>query len=238
MAVATTTDYNETTRTIVNDALTSIGVLEPGEAAEHEQFLYAQRVMNRILKEWMADGYHLWRRTEGEITLVAGKQSYTMGGTGSPDFSVRPLRIESMRFTQSDGTEAPRMISVSREDYFTLPRKDAGGSSTQFYYDPQEGQGVLYVWPVLSAISNPAESIKFTYLRPFFDFDTADNNPDVPQEWLNAIIKVLAADLAMTYYPGNMQMQAGVEARAQGALMKAKDFDREWADVELVLGER
>lgn len=237
MAVATTTDFNDTARTIITDALIDIGVLEPGEDAEHEQVQYGLRKINRTVKAWMGDGYHLWRRTEGAITLVADKQSYTMGGTGSPDFAVRPLRIESMRFVQSDGTEAPRMIPMAREDYLALPRKDASGTSTSYYYDPQRDLGALYLWPVLSAISTPAEQVKFTYLRPFFDFDTLDNAPDIPQEWNDAIIRTLGADLARTYYPGNLQFQAAARADAEAALKRAKDFDREWADAHFTLGE-
>lgn len=237
MAVATTTDFADTTRSIIEDALAEIGVLEPGETPEHEQFQYAFRRLNRMIKFWMADGAHLWRRTEGEITLVADRQSYSMGGSGSPDFSVRPLRIESMRFVQSNGTEAPRMIPMAREDYFALPRKDANGTSTQFYYDRQRDTGVLYIWPVLSVISNPAEAIRFTYLRPFFDFDTAENNPDIPQEWFEAIIAGLGARLARTYYPGQIQLHRDYDDVATRAYTIARDFDREWADVELQLGE-
>lgn len=180
--------------------MTSIGALEPGETAEHEPFEYALRQLNRMVKAWQAVGYNLWRATEGEITLVTTKgfyddssgtdSPYLLGGTGSPDFSVRPLRIESMSFVQSDGTSSPRMIQMARKDYFNLPTKKASGTSTQFYYDPQRTNGKLYIWPILSAVSG--EKIRFTYQRSFDDFDAATNEPDIPQEWFKLSLMVSA----------------------------------------------
>lgn len=236
MATSGSTDYSETLTTIISDALINIGVLAAGETPEHDVSEFARRQLNRMIKAWQGEGYNLWRATEGEITLVADQQSYTMGGT-APDFAARPLRIEFMRFTQSDGTEAPRMIPMSREDYFHLPNKNAQGTSTQFYYDPQRDQGKLYIWPVLAAISSTPEKLKFTYQRAFEDFDSGGDEPDIPQEWFNAIVLNLAKALCTPNFPGKLELKADIKADAKEALDLAKEFDVEWADVEFVLAE-
>lgn len=235
MATSGSIDYAESTENIIKDALSSIGALEPGETPEHEIFVYSRRQLNRLVKAWMAKGYTLWRATAGEITLVASQQSYTMGGSGSPDFSVRPLRIENMRFVQSNGTESPIMSSMSREDYLSLPEKDSAGTSTQYYYDPQLTQGVLYIWPVLASVNG--EKIKFTYQRTFEDFDANADEPDFPQEWYDAIVKNLAAQLAPTLYPGQPGITQQAKALARESLDEALSFDREYTEVCFTLGD-
>lgn len=235
MATSGSTNYAENTRTIIEDALIGIGKLAPGESVETEVFNYCKRRLNRMVKAWEAFGYNLFRATEGEITLVADQQSYSMGGSGAPDFSVKPLRIESMRFVQSDGTEAPSMIQLSREDYFTLPNKDAQGTSTTFYYDPQRASGTLYIWPVLSAVDG--EKIKFTYQRAFEDFDTNTDEPDFPQEWFDALVETLGFKLCKTFFPGKPEIHAAHKADAMEALSLVTGFDRENADIRLMLGE-
>lgn len=234
MALSGSTDFAENTRQIARDALVTLGVEQPGKAPDHERFQFAQRQLNRIIKAWQAKGYNLWRTTEGAITLVADQQSYTMGGT-TPDFSIRPLRIEQMRFVQADGTESPIMIPVAREYYFSLPQKGANGTSTQYYYDPGRAQGTLYIWPVLSSVTT--EQIKFTYQRSFDDFDAALNEPDVPQEWFDVLVKTLAAQLAVTYFPDQVQLIGMHKALAMEAMDLAQGFDAEWADIQFVLGE-
>jgi len=234
LATSGSTDFNDTSRLIVRDALASIGGLQPGETPEHELSEYAMRQLNRMIKAWQAKGYNLWRATEGEITLVAGQQSYTMGGS-APDFASRPLRIEHMRYEDSSGTETPRIMPMSREEYFALPNKDSNGVPTQFYYDPQLTQGRLYIWQVPSTVNG--EKIKFTYQRSIEDFDAATDNPDFPQEWLDALVKNLAFQLAPTVYPGQPQIAIAAKAIAEEALTMAEDFDREWGCVYFTMGD-
>jgi len=237
MATSGSTNYAETTRTIIKDALVSIGANVPGEDPEHEVFQYAQRQLNRLIKSWEAKGYHLFRATEGEITIIGAKRSYTMGGVGA-DFAFRPLRIEHMRWVQIGGieNETPEMSSMSRQDYLTLPQKDAPGTSTEYYYDPQIGTGVLFIWPVLQSANG--EKIRFTYQRDFQDFDNGEDNPDLPQEWFDAIVKSLASNLAYALYPGNVQIQGTAKALADEALALAESFDIEYTEVIFTLGDR
>lgn len=116
---------------------------------------------------------------------------------------TRPLRIlQARRYTYSSAQDlliGRNGESMAREDYFMLSNKSSPGQITQYYYDPQLGTGVLYVW------ANPSDSlsaVKFTYLDPIEVFTTTTDTPDLPNEWLLPIVYNLAVLLAPAYGKG------------------------------------
>lgn len=112
---------------------------------------------------------------------------------------TRPLRVVSARRYAFEGAISTPMQLVSRIDYRNLPNKTNPGTPTQAFYDPRGGantQGQIYIWP---SPVNVYSSIKFTWWRQIQDFDTAANTPDLPQEWLDALVWNLAYKMAPEY---------------------------------------
>lgn len=140
---------------------------------------------------------------------------------------VRPLRVVSCRrFNLLSNIETPMNPMLSRLDYRALPNKLTTGVPTQAFYDPRGGaasQGILYVWPVPIVA---ADFVKFTYYRPMQDFNTAGNNPDLPTEWINALVWNLAYEMAPEYDcpPQRYQM---IQQRAAQTLDLASGWDKE-----------
>lgn len=139
---------------------------------------------------------------------------------------TRPLRIVSgRRFNFPSAIDTP-MIPLSRLDYRALPNKTDTGTITQFFYDPRGGantQGVVYVWPTPTVST---DGFKFTWYRPMQDFNTAGNIPDLPNEWLDAIIWSLAVRLAPEYdCPPQRYMM--LKNAADEAVATAQGWDRE-----------
>ena len=231
MATSGSIDYNETLSSIVKDALLEINAISADDTPGAPIFAHAQRKLNRILKSWQAAGFNLWRDTEGSITLVASQASYTMGGT-SPDVSYRPLRISSIRYRDANSKDRPLTPILSRQEYFDLPEKSASGVPTSFYYDPGRDQGTLYIWPVPSSVT--IETLKLTYSRTFEDMDANANNPDIPQEWLHALVLTLAAEMCTPVFPDSPQLLATTKARAEAAVEEARMWDRETASIHFV----
>ena len=228
MSTSGSVDYSETTATIIKDAFIEIGAVDVSEAVEAESAAWAKRKLNRILKRFQAAGANLWRATEGSVTLVVAKQSYTMGGT-TPDVSFRPLTVSSVRYRDANGIDRPLTPIMARQQYFDLPKKDTVGVPTSFYYDPGRNQGQLFVWPVIGSVTT--ETLKVTYQRTIEDMDGNADNPDLPQEWFDAIVLGLAAEICGGLFPGNTQLLIDVRARAGEALETAQGFDRETASV-------
>lgn len=224
MATSGSTNYSETEHSLIKDAYINLGAVDPTDSGiEDEQYEYASRTLNRMIKAWQKRGYNLWRTTEGSIALVAGQASYTL--------TPRPLRVSEARWRNSVGTDLP-MVEIAREDYFTYPQKDASGTPTNWYYDPQRDSGTLYVWPVPDTTT--ARTIYYTYQRAFEDFDNNADNPDVPQEWYDAIVKGLSAELAPGIYPTEPGLTQLHKQLAAEAIESALEFDRETAPVRFM----
>src|SRR3990167_3080067 len=109
----------------------------------------------------------------------------------------RPLRVVHARpIHRSSSLETAMIPLLSRLDYRSLPNKTSSGVPTQFYYDPQLGNGKLHVWPVAS---DSESAVNFTFYRPIEDFDAQGDTPDLPQEWISTLIYLLAVELCPEY---------------------------------------
>lgn len=142
---------------------------------------------------------------------------------------VRPLRVVSARrrymVNQSNPIDT-QMSVFSRIDYRNQPNKFTTGVITQWFYDPRGGAnatGRMHVWPAPPDVTS---ALLFTWYRPIQDFSTPANNPDLPQEWLNALVWGLALEMAPEYDvpPQRFSM---IEKRAGSAMENVMGWDRE-----------
>lgn len=132
------------------------------------------------------------------VTMAAG-----LGGAAAVDNNVyvyttklaRPLDILSVRILYDSGTEL-ELQQLGRREYFQLPNKTQAGRPVAYYYSPQLTNGKLYVWPTPDDV---ADRLRITYIRTIEDFDAAGDNPDLPQEWLEALAFNLAVRAAPMY---------------------------------------
>lgn len=129
----------------------------------------------------------------------------------------RPLDIIHVR-NRDDNNDDSTLSKVSREEYFDIINKDATGSPVQYYYDPQLSAGKIYIWPVSDSVVN---RLKFTYRRSLEDFDAASDNPDFPQEWLEALIYNLAVRIAPKF---------NKEKKVQLIALQAEQFKQDMLD--------
>lgn len=163
------------------------------------------------------------------ITLSTGLSGMANAGNAVYVYQtqiVRPLRVVSGRRFAFNGSIDTPMIQMSRVDYRNQPNKTAPGTVTQFFYDPRGGasnQGVMWLWP---APSDVMSCFKFTFWRPIQDFAIGANIPDLPNEWINALIWNLAYIMAPEYDcpPQRYQM---IQGQAASSLDTVQGWDRE-----------
>ena len=114
----------------------------------------------------------------------------------------KPLRILSaQRVTGLDsGSTSTRqdipLASVSHDEHFNLPNKQAGSIVNQFQYTPERLVGIMRLWP---RPIDGSERIHFTYERQIEDLDNASDNFDFPSEWLECLTYNLAVRLAPAF---------------------------------------
>jgi hypothetical protein len=181
------------------------------------------------------DGSLQWTTISGApgapTTIATGLDSAASSGNVVFTYTTkinRPQRIDqdSAFWRSSDGEDTPVAI-ISRTDYAQLANKTSTGKPVQAYYDPQLGNGTLYVWP---APSDVTDVLRFWYERPLEDFDAAADTPDFPIEWAEALIFGLADRLAPTAGV-SLQTRAAIKAEAAEKLATAMAYDRETAPV-------
>ena len=135
----------------------------------------------------------------------------------------QPLKVIDYRRFDIDGDTDTPVFPVARLDYQNIPLKTAPGSLNQVYYDRQLGTGYFHLWQVPGAVS---ELLKFTYRRPIMDFSSAANNPDLPQEWIQALYYNLAFVMAPQFHVEEAQFRR-IERMAAMFLDDMMAFDRE-----------
>ena len=178
MTTSGDTTFNMGANEISEEAFDICAIGSEGESISDDMYRRAARSLNLIIKAWGAEE-HLWIRTEGTVTLVAGQQSY--------DISPKPMRItEVRRHVTASGYDTP-MWEWAREQYFAQSNKAAQSIPTSFYYDPQRDTGTLYIWPTASAATASTMSLSMTYLRKLEGVDNTSDTPDLPDEWLLAL---------------------------------------------------
>lgn len=198
MATSSSTNFTVTRDDIIKGALRLCGALALGETPTADQVSEASDALNMLVKAWQADGMALWARGEYTLALTLDTKSYTIG-LGQTVNIAKPLKItQAILHDTQTNVDIPMRI-ITRDEYLRLGNKSTNGQPIQIYYDPQRDTGVLYVYPPANSSAVSYKQIKFTYQKPFEDFDASTDNPDFPQEWYEALKYGLASRLAGEY---------------------------------------
>ncbi|MCX8125527.1 MAG: hypothetical protein N3E40_00080 [Dehalococcoidia bacterium] len=134
--------------------------------------------------------------------------------------SPRPLDVVEAR---DCGDYELQIYRISYDDYQRVPAKTITGRPNQFCYIPTLGTGTLYLWPISDSVERWLElSIRL----PIQIFETANDNPEFPSEWFNALHFGLARELS-PMFGVPPERYALILSEAERALDAANGFDRE-----------
>ena len=131
-------------------ALRKTGQYAPGEAISSADANDALDVLNGLLDIWSNQSLSVFNNNENVITLVPGKQMYTVG-TGGDIPIQRPLRITAAytRMTTSGSTvDFPCEVKDTNE-YTSIGLKSQPGPWPKWlYYNTSFPLSQIYFWPV------------------------------------------------------------------------------------------
>ena len=116
---------------------------------------------------------------------------------------MRPLRVpEGRNYLYSSQIEIP-LIPLARFGYDYLPNKFNTGVVTQFFFDPQMGNGsysnavaLMNVWP---SPQDNTRAMRFVAQRQIQDITAVSQLLDMPAEWLMALQWNMALEMAMEF---------------------------------------
>jgi hypothetical protein len=176
------------------------------------------------------DGAIHWSTVSGApgatVTIAAGLAD--SASEGNPVFAytskiVRPLKVVAARRKNIDSGDETPIQTIARLDYLDLPRKAQTGTINQLFYDPQMSTGMFKLWQPPAVV---ADLVNFTWWRPIMDFNAAADNPDLPQEWVSALMWNLAQE-KMIEYPVSDRDATIITQMATRTLDIMKGNDRE-----------
>lgn len=208
---------------MIDKAFHRLGKASEGEAVTARMYEDGLSSLNLIVKSRIGTSDHLSLRTEGTLSLVANQASYTL--------SPFPLRVTSVRRRNSSGYDVP-MNLLSREEYFDIPNKTVSPSTPiSYYFDPQSTSGTLYVWPAPDSNAPTEFSLLYTYLRRPDDMLQSTDSLDMPQEWIDPLIWMLADDLETEYPVNDPRLAMKVGAKAAEAKQILSNWDNEGGSI-------
>lgn len=211
-----TITWTKTAGEVAKAAGQRITMIGQGQALSGHQWDVARDHLNGVLKLLQTQGPSRWRRALQTVSLVSGTATYTL--------SPRPDAVKSV-YHRNAAAQDFLLQEWNYDDYERLPVKTTTGRPTIYALDRQIAQTTLTLWPVPDT-SAAAGSLRVSYERVINDVATPDDALDVPQEWLDGVIDVLASRLASSFRLENESVQK-VEARAAGSLAELLGYDRD-----------
>ncbi len=193
MSIGTTADYDITRNDLIRASLRSLGVSEPS----NQEISDAVQILNILTRHLDERGNYLWAvsNSESTLTLVAGQQAYVTG-VGANNIAANILKIEYIA----------TLIGTEYEDLNVMDKPTSMRTRLKSDSNAQPIAAHLELKKTLSAnrllffpTPNAAYSVKYTYRRPIYDFDTVTDNPDFPASFILPLKKLLAYELAPEY---------------------------------------
>lgn len=215
-----------TAATFINDAMTDLGCLRPGQVATTDLLSAGLRALNQMLDGWLIEELLVPASPAQIFNLTAGLQTYIIGpGQVAPNFDAeRPTEIDIANIvlnTVSPVLRTPLEI-INVEQKAAIPVQDLPNTlPTRLYYERNfnitDGSARIYIW---GGAINSYQLELFTWdqsvLRAFADLTTAYI---YPPGYARLIQKNLAVEIApmMTMYCRSAKT-SGVIAPSQSML--------------------
>lgn len=168
-----------------------------------------------------------------QLTMNASLSSSSSAGNSVFTFTTRvdrPLALTSTRYRTGSGVERPIKL-CGRREFMNLPNKEMTGPTNQCFYSPKVSSAKLYIWPTADDVN---DCITFSYLRRIEDFDSSSDNPDLPQEALEAITYNLAVRVASSYGISTQKLNPDITIIAMNSLQELELWDSEEGSLMIV----
>ena len=192
-----------TAQTIINAALTNLGLLEQGGTPSVSDSNDALAKLNMMLGQWRIQELLIWSVGFSSYSLVANQKSYSIGPAGADFNTARPDWIERASVTlagpnPANPVERTVRVTYSPEEFQLVPDKDAAGAIPDFLYcDRASPISLLYPWPVPRCVT-ATKLVLYTWAQ-IADFATLATSADLPDGYAEAIANGLATRLVPSF---------------------------------------
>lgn len=204
---------------LIKRALRRIGIHYPNPT----QMAQAIALLNDIMKELDVEGRWLFAIVNLPVyfATITGQRSYAVNETLAANrIASDILRVEWAEVVQAGaippsntpGASSLRPLRViyELESLSNIQREAVGGEPYFLYLEkrPTMAAQRIHLFPTPGGIYN----IQYTYQRRLYDFAAANDNPDMPQDWDQKLVKRLAYELGPEY---GLSLEERQELRAE-----------------------
>ena len=126
---------------------------------------------------------------------------------------------------------------LNRDDYVNQSNKIFPGRPSNFWYQRDLPQPVMHLWPAPNSAAERAQLVVWRQ-RQIMDTANLQQDVEVPQRWLEAIVARLAAKLAEETPAVDAGLMPALEAKAAEAERQAREGDNDGSSTKINPGIR
>jgi hypothetical protein len=195
--VSGSANWTYTQSQIINAAYRKIGIGVDGSTVTSTQITNAQEALNNLIFSLYAQGMPVWAMTTTYFLPTQGQNYYPVGlgvGTGNLNITA-PLKITQAWNLDVSNPLTPYRIPMNiytQYNYNLLNAPTIQGFPVHLWYQPQNQQGQIAIWPAPDSYTASNRQIWFVYQRPFDQFNLTTDTPDFPQVWIEPLVYSLA----------------------------------------------
>lgn len=183
-----------TAQTLINNALTNLGVLEQGGTPSVSDSTESLTRLNYGIQQWRIQKKFVWSYSIAAYALTANQSKYPIGPTAASPFNVpRPTFIQEASIQIGTGPVVP-LEKFTQAQYRTIKDLTATAQTPQIIYNDRASPlSNLYLWPV-PLVGSATNLILDTWAQ-LSDYATLSTSADLPDGYPEAITGMLGVRL-------------------------------------------
>jgi hypothetical protein len=201
-----------TVATVIDQALTYIGVIAAGETPAAEDYTLGLAAVNWMLDSWAAEKIAMLGLKKAAYTLN-GAASYTIGPAGTWNVTPRPLKIKSAGVVTAAGLVAP-VTWVDAKGWESISDKTRTGLIAEHgYYDQGSPLGTVYLTPKPAA--GTLDIISYENIAAY---TATGDTVTMPAGFMRPLVLNLAVELCVPYGKEISQSLAALAGQSKQAV--------------------
>jgi hypothetical protein len=209
-------------------------------------YFTTQTVVNTVGIKWSAaavpvtfqvsnDGITWTTVGTSSVTTSAGEITWTDISGALPYTYFRITSTQPLSYSVITLGNLPQEIplgQLNRDSYVNQSNKVFPGRPSSYYFQRDLPEPIVNIWPAPFAASEQAQLVLWRH-RQIMDTENLQQEVEVPQRWLEAIIDGLAARVAAETPQVDPQIMAVREQKAAMSVQRAWDGDNDGSPIQI-----
>lgn len=170
-----------------------------------------------------------------DVTASAGEISWTDISGAIPYLYFRATASSPILYTLVSLGNLPQEIplgQLNRDSYVNQSNKVFPGRPSNYYYQRDLPRPIVNLWPAPAAYAEGAQLILWRH-RQIMDTENLQQDVEVPQRWLQAIVDGLAAKVAGETPSVDINLIPILEQKSAMSLQRAWDGDNDGSPTQI-----